>query len=276
MTRKLTQENLFVGKRGFTLIELLVVISIIGMLSSVILVSLNGARQKGQIGAGLTFASHNYQVFGADAFAAWNFNEAQGSPFADSSVNNFTLTKTPPISFLSDSPTGSGGSLSSNMIITPNGAKNICNAVSGSTCNGYASSVWVKPAESLPLNTDVYFFKAYNESSSNNTAIAMMATDNSIKCGNPNETAVSFPYRLVVDQWQQVTCSYDQSTAPGQMSLYINGKLISKTTVSNFSGNIYNLSIGITNIATLSPDGTLTQKFIGKIDDLVIYSQPIK
>jgi len=38
-------------KKGFTLIELLVVVGIIGVLSGIVLVSINGARNKGKNGA---------------------------------------------------------------------------------------------------------------------------------------------------------------------------------------------------------------------------------
>ncbi|MDB5265555.1 MAG: hypothetical protein JWM39_268 [Parcubacteria group bacterium] len=62
------------ARRGFTLIELLVVIAIIGILSSVVLASLNTARNKG-----------------ADAAVKSNLEQArtQGELFYDANSNNY-------------------------------------------------------------------------------------------------------------------------------------------------------------------------------------------
>ena len=66
--------------RAFTLVELLVVISIIGLLSSVVLAALNGARAKGVVASAQVFDTNIYHAFGANASVLYDFNDGVVPP----------------------------------------------------------------------------------------------------------------------------------------------------------------------------------------------------
>src|SRR5437762_1705065 len=102
--------------RGFTLIELLVVIAIIGILSSVVLASLNTARAKG-----------------ADAAIKSNLNNmrAQAELFYDNAGNTYNGTNT---------VTGKVGVCNDDNVVKALAAAAAAGSVTSQRCNNGASS----------------------------------------------------------------------------------------------------------------------------------------
>lgn len=97
-------------EKGFTLIEMLVVISIIGILSSIVFVSLKNAQDSSRIANNQTFATHTKHAFAAEAEALWSFDDVSGTVLKDfAAKHDGTLTNTSMIS--SVTPSNSGSSL---------------------------------------------------------------------------------------------------------------------------------------------------------------------
>jgi prepilin-type N-terminal cleavage/methylation domain-containing protein len=251
------------NNKGFTLIELMVVISVIGMLASVILVSLQSARDKGRVSSGIIFSTTMYHAWGADALGVWNFDEDNGL-FIDSGPNNFNLSCVGTCTRNSNlKPTSSGSSL--DFSAEANQASNTNYLDSGtinqSLSTGYTTSVWIYLSNN---STAGIAYVVFPRLAFLNFAAA--ATPAQINIG-PRTAAYPNGYQLnyatPINKWVNFAVSYDGTN---NLRIYIDGKL-------NQAISVGAATLGTTvSQITVGNEGAGALHFIrGAIDELSIY-----
>ena len=91
----------------------MVVIAILGLLASIVLVSVSSSRSKARIAAGLQFSSSVHHALGAYAVGIWDFDDQTANDTSGNN-NNGTLNNFPASPWSADTPSGNGYALSFN------------------------------------------------------------------------------------------------------------------------------------------------------------------
>jgi prepilin-type N-terminal cleavage/methylation domain-containing protein len=252
--------------KGFTLIELLVVTSIMGVLASVVLVSVNNAREKAKISAGIVFGTNFYRAYGINAVGYWNFDEGSGATAYDSSSkkNNGTIT---------------GATYNSIEIPEPNkktslyfnGASHVdipYNSSFALNQSGFSYMAWIKPT-TMPNSYNVImgqynpYFSVRNAAAQNKLYFTFYA---------PGVTSLTGATSIIANKWHHVAAVYDKD---GKVYIYLNGKLDASSGATTYTGLRNYPTLPTSNFYIGKNSSAASNRFTGYIDDVIFTNNAV-
>jgi len=257
-------------RKGFTLVEILVVITIIGLLATIVLVSLNIAKEKAKKTGGLQFDANIYHGLGAYALGVWDFNEGAGT-------------------LINDLSGGDNNGTSYNNPVWRCASSNKENTASGMGCalEFDGSNDYVKVDNNLvdnpaSLTISAWFKKTGNGStyecvlhSSSDTSIGNSEywlgadIDDYLTATIGARAGVGWAagktnIKAVLDTWYHLAASWDGSV----VKVYVDGNYIKQYNLTSYSNLTTPTRFGA------SSDGSSYQ-FRGYIDDIRIYEKSL-
>lgn len=251
-------------KRGFTIIELLVVVSIIGLISSVALANLQGAREQAKQAASKQFQASIHHALGAETIATWEFDEGAGDVLTDTSGNTAMNGEIIGATWVPDG--GITGSALS-FLNVPGGAYVAGHGFPNPGPNGKVTVVmWAKPSNIVGINSLFYF-----GDDGNCTGFEMYANGGRLSTRN-NDSSKQITPNIVLsnNEWQNIAYVYDS----GNVTAYLNGSVIGQTAshpTSDCPVDTWSVGTTVTTVGnSFVPDSNRLYK--GLIDKIGVYN----